>query len=230
MILSDQLPHQAMAEVFEVVQPIAQIGIGRAQHAGAGIGLDAFDRGFRGEARGHRLMQLVRPAVIVGEHPVGFKHIAVLAAVGDVAALQHAIEIGPQFGQRRIQPLDFLRQVLGNVIGDDDARLVQHDVAERDAVGQDRAGLVQGMPRRGLGARLRQRRQLAGSDHLRQHHRGGLQRLDLLLDIGALGAVLHHQDAECVAGTQDRHAEERVIDFFAGLRAGTRTPGGSARR
>ena len=218
VILPDQLPHQAMAEVFEVVQPIAQIGIGGAQHAGAGIGLDAFDRGFCGEAGGHRLVQLVRPAVIVGEHPVGFEHVAVFAAVGDVAALQHAVEIGAQFGQRRVQPLDFLRQVLGDVIGDDDARLVQHDMAERDAVGQDCAGLVQGMTRGGLGARLRQRRQLAGSDHLRQHHRGGLERLDLLLDIGALGAVLHHQHAERIAGAQDRHAEERVIDFFAGLR------------
>ena len=164
-------------------------------------------------------MQLVRPAVVVGEHAVGFQHLAVLAALGDVAALQHAVEIGAQLGQRRVQPLDFLRQVLGDVIGDDDARLVQHDMAERDAVGQDRAGLVQRVPRRGFGAGLRQRRQFAGGDHLRQHHGGGLQRLDLFLDIGALGAVLHHQHAERVAGAQDRHAEERMVDFFAGFRA-----------
>ena len=79
--------------------------------------------------------------------------------------------------------------------------------------------LCSGMPRRGLGAGLRQRRQFAGGDHLRQHHGGGLQRLDLFLDIGALGAVLHHQHAERVAGAQDRHAEERMVDFFAGFRA-----------
>ena len=92
-------------------------------------------------------------------------------------------------------------------------------MAERDAVGQDRAGLVQRMPRRRLGAGLRQRRQFARGDHLRQHHGGGLQRLDLFLDIGALGAVLHHQHAERIAGAQDRHAEEGMVDFFAGLRA-----------
>ena len=219
MIASHQLPHQAMAEILEVVQAVAQIRIGGAQHARAGVGLHAFDGGFRGEAGGDRFVQLVRPAVIVGEHAVGFQHVAVLAAFGDVAALQHAVEVGAQFRQRGVEPLDFLRQVLGDVIGDDDARLVQHDMAERDAVGQDRAGLVQRVPRRRLGAGLRQRRQFARGDHLRQHHGGGLQRLDLFLDIGALGAVLHHQHAERIAGAQDRHAEEGMVDFFAGLRA-----------
>ena len=150
VILADQLAHQAVAEILEVVQAVAQIGIGRAQHARAGVGLHAFDGGLRGQARGDRLMQLVRPALIVGEHAVGFEHVAMLAAVGDVAALQHAVEVGAQFRQRRIQPLDLLGQVLGDVIGDDDARLVQHDMAERDAVGQDRAGLLQRMPRRRL--------------------------------------------------------------------------------
>ena len=219
VILPDQLPHQPVAEILQVVQAVAQIGIGGAQHAGAGVGLHALDGGLRGQAGGDRLVQLVRPALVVGEHPVGFQHVAVLAALGDVAALQHAVEIGAQLGQRGVQPLDFLRQVLGDVVVDDDARLVQHDMAERDAVGQDRAGLVQRMPRRGLGAGLRQRGQFARGDHLRQHHRGGLQRLDLFLDIGALGAVLHHQHAERIAGAQDRHAEEGVVDFLAGLRA-----------
>ncbi len=128
-----------MAEVFEIVQAVAQIRIGRAQHARAGVGLHAFDGGFGGEAGGDRLVQLVRPALVVGEHAVGFEHLAMLAAVGDVAALQHAVEIGAQLGQRRVQLLDFLRQVLGDVVGDDDARLVQHDMAERDAVGEDRS-------------------------------------------------------------------------------------------
>ena len=218
VILPDQLAHQAMAEVFEVMQAVAQIRIGRAQHARAGVGLHALDGGFRGEAGADRLMQLVRPALVVGEHAVGFQHLAMLAAFGDVAALQHAVEIGAQLCQRRVELLDFLRQVFGDVILDDDARLMQHDMAERDAVGQHRAGLVQRMPRGGLGAGLRQCCQFARGDHLRQHHGGGLQRLDLFLDIGALGAVLHHQHAERVAGAQDRHAEEGVVDFFAGFR------------
>ncbi len=147
VILADQLPHQAVAEIFKIVQPVAQIGIGGTQHARTGIGLHAFDGGFRSEAGGDRFVQLVRPAVVIGEHAIGFKHIAVLAAVGDVAAFQHAVEVRAQLGQRGVQPFDFLRQVFGDVIGDDDARLVQHYMSERDTIGKDGAGLVQGMPR-----------------------------------------------------------------------------------
>jgi hypothetical protein len=33
-----------------------------------------------------------------------------------------------------------------------------------------------------------------------------------------VGAVLHHQNTERVAGAQDRDAEERVVDLLAGLR------------
>ncbi len=89
---------------------------------------------FRGEAGGDRFMQLVLPALIVGEHAVGFQHIAMLAAVGHVAAFQHAVEIGAQLQDRGVEPLDLLRQILGDVVGDDDARLVQHHMAERDAI------------------------------------------------------------------------------------------------
>ncbi len=208
-----------MAEIFEIVQAIAQIGIGRAQHARAGVGLHALHRGFRGEAGCDRLVQLVLPALVVGEHAIGFQHVAVFAAVGDVAAFQHAVEIGAQLQDRGVEPFDFLRQILGDVVGDDDARLMQHHMSERDAIRENGAGLVQRVPRGGLGAGLGDGRQFARRDHFREHHRGGLQRLDLFLDIGAVGAVLHHQHAEGVAGAQDRHAEERVVDFFAGFRA-----------
>ncbi len=77
---------------------------------------------------------------------------------------------------------------------------------------------MQRPPRGRLGAGKRQRRQLAGGDHLREHHCRRLQRFDFFLRIGAPGAVLHHQHAERVAGAQDRHAEERMVDFFAGFR------------
>ena len=91
-------------------------------------------------------------------------------------------------------------------------------MTERDAFAERLALEVKRPPRGRLGAGRRQRRQLAGGDHLREHHRRGLQRLDFLLRIGAPGAVLHHQHAERVAGAQDRHAEEGVVDFLAGFR------------
>ena len=218
MVVAHQLAHQPVAEILEVVQPLAQVRVGRAQHARAGVRLHALDGGLRGDAGRHRIRQPPRPAVVVGEHAIGFEHVAMLAAFGDVAALEHAVEVGAQLRQRRVEALQFLRHVLGDVVGDDDARLVQHDMAERDAVGEDRAFEMDRMPRGGFGAGFCERRELARGDHLRQHHGGGLQRLDFLFDIGAVRAVLHHQHAERVARAENRHAEERVIDFFAGLR------------
>ena len=102
---------------------------------------------------------------------------------------------------------------------DDDARLVQHDVAERRRRRRAAAPVrCSGRRDRGLGAGLGERLQLARGDHLGQHHGGGLQRLLFLLGIGAAGAVLHDQHAERVAGAQERHAEEGVVDLLAGLR------------
>ena len=228
VVLADELVHQPVGELVEVVQAFAQIGVGDAQHARAGVRLHALDRGFGGEAGHHRFLEPVLPAAVIGEHAVGFEHVAVLAAVGDLAALEQHVEVRPHGLDRGFEPLQLLRHVVGDEIGDDDARLVQHDVAERDAVVERDAGEVQRPAGGGLGAGLGDGRELARGDHLGEHHRGGLQRLLFLLGIGAPRPVLHHQHAERIAGAQDRHAEEGVVDLFAGLRAGRRRPGGSA--
>ncbi len=219
VVLAHQHPHQPVGEIVEIVQPVTQIGIGGAQHARARVRLNALDGGFSGEAGRHRLADAVQPALVVAEHAVGFEHVAMFAAVGDVAVLDHAVEIGAQGGDRGVEALEFARQVVGDDVGDDHARLVQHDMAERDAVRQRSALDVHGVARRRFGAGAGERGQLAGGDHLRQHHRGGLERLFFFLGIGPPRPVLHHQHAERIAGAQDRHAEERVVDLFAGLRA-----------
>ena len=74
-----------------------------------------------------------------------------------------------------------------------------------------------GRRKRDAGLDRGQRLQLARGEHLGQHHGGGLERLDLLLGIDPVGAVLDDQDAERVAGAQQRHAEEGVVDLLAGL-------------
>src|SRR3546814_2042081 len=60
-------------------------------------------------------------------------------------------------------------------------------------------------------------RSAVAGQHLRQHHGDGLQRLDLLLRVVALGAVLHHEDAEQAPAAHDRHAHQRLVDLLAGL-------------
>ena len=218
MIDTDQLAHQAVGEIVEIVQPLAQIGIGGAHHARAGVGLHALNAGLRGEARHHRLAQPVRPALVVREHAVGFQHVTVLAAVGNLAALQHQVEIVAQHADGFVEPLELLVDVVGDDVLHGDARLVEHHMAERDALRERGAGQMQPRPHRGLRARFGEGGQLAGRDHLGEHHGGGLQRLFLFLGVGAPRPVLHHQHAERVAGAQHRHAEERVVDLFAGFR------------
>ena len=218
VVAAGELAHQSVGEIVEIVQPLAQERIGLPQHAGAGIGLHALDRGLRGEAGHHRFLELVHPAAVIGEHAIGFENVAVFAAFDHIAVLEQFVEIGAQRLDRSLEMLQFLWDVVGDEIGDDDARLVQHDVPQCDAIAQGGTFDVDRAPRRRLGAGQRQSRQLARGDHLGQHHGGGLQRFDFFFRIGAPRPVLHHQHAERVAGTQHRHAEEGVIDFFAGLR------------
>jgi hypothetical protein len=60
-----QLAQQAVGEVVEIVHPLAQIGIGHAQHAGAHVALHLFDRGFGRQAVADRLFQPPHPAAVV---------------------------------------------------------------------------------------------------------------------------------------------------------------------
>ena len=217
MFLAGELAHQPIGEIVEIVQPFAQIGIGNAQHPRAGVGLHAFDRGLGGEAGSHRFVEPVLPAAVIGEHAIGFEHVPVLAAVGDLAAFEQDVEVRAHGLDRRLEALELLRDVVGDEIGDHHARLVQHDMTERDAVIERDAGQMQRPPGGWLQTGLGDGGKLARGDHLGQHHRGGLQRLLFLLGIGPARAVLHHQHAERIAGAQHRHAEEGVVDLLAGL-------------
>ncbi len=98
MILAHQHAHQPVGEIVEVVQAVAQIGIGGAQHARAGVGLYAFDAGLGREAGHHRLAHLMQPALVVTEHAIGFEHFAMLAAIGHLAMFEQAVEVGAECG------------------------------------------------------------------------------------------------------------------------------------
>ena len=188
------------------------------QHAGAHVALHLLDRRFGGEAVADGLFQPSHPAAIVGEHAVGFEHGTMLALEGDVASRQHVVDRQAQRAQRVVEPAHFGLAVLVEQIGDDDARLVQHDVAETTPSLNDRPLKVDRPAEVEFEPRPRQPRQIAGSDHFGDHHRRCFHRLDLVVAIVPLGAVLHDQHAERAAGPQHRHAEEGVVALFAGLR------------
>ena len=213
-----QLPQQPVGEVVEIAHPLAQIRVGHVQHAGAHVALHLLDRGFGREAVADGLFQPSHPAAIVGEHAVGFEHGTMLALEGDVASRQHVVDRQAQRAQRVVEPAHFGLAVLVEQIGDDDARLVQHDVAETHAL-VERQALEGHWPAEvEFKPWPRQPRQIAGSDHFGDHHRRCFQRLDLVVAIVPLGAILHDQHAERAAGPQHRHAEEGIVDLFTGLR------------
>ena len=84
--IAGQDAQQPVGEIVEIVQPIADVGIGRAQHAGARIVLHPLDRRLGREAVVDRLGQPVDPAAVVGEHAVGLEDLAV---IGDRLPCRH---------------------------------------------------------------------------------------------------------------------------------------------
>ena len=95
-----QHAQQPVGEIVEIAHPLAQIGIGHVHHARAHVALHLLDRRLGGQAVAHRLFQAAHPALVVGEHAVGFEHRAVLALEGDVAARQHVVDREAQRAER----------------------------------------------------------------------------------------------------------------------------------
>ena len=107
---AEQLAQQPVGEIVEIVQPLAQIGVGLAQHAGA---VSVCTRSTAASAvRPVRTAssQPVHPAAVVGEHAVGLEHLAMLAAVGDVAVLEHVVDRTRSVAIAVVEPLRSLRR------------------------------------------------------------------------------------------------------------------------
>ena len=182
--LAGELMQQPVGEIVEIVQPLAQIGLGLALQFGAGVVLHALDRGFGGQAASHRLAQPAQPAAVMREHAEGFQHLAMLARP-DVAACSISTSIEWRMASIAVSSRSISRfDVLGDELLDDDARLMQHDMAEADAIGDRRALAAPAAGRSAISsAGQRDRLQFARGDHLGEQHRRRLQRLDLLFGI-----------------------------------------------
>ena len=147
----------------------------------------------------------------------GYTPLHYAAARGDVAMIDQKIDRGAQAVNRLVQTLFFKVGIVGNKVRDHDARFVHHGMAEADAIGEGFSRQRHPATKGDIETRLCEGLQLTRGDHLRQHHGGGLQRLDLFFGIEPVCAVLDNHDAERVARPQDGNAEEGLIDFFARL-------------
>ena len=209
---------QAVGQFVEVAQPLVPVGVGLAQHARAGVVLHALDRRLGRHAALDRLVHATQPAAIVREHAIGFQHLAMLAGGRHLALLQHLVDGGLQLLDGGFQAAVLLLGVLGLELGDHDARLVQHHVAERQALRQRLAAHDMADRATELGAGVdagdRTRDQMLG-----QHHGGGLQHLDVLVGVFLVGLVLDGQHTQHIAVAQHRHGQEGMIDLLARLGA-----------
>ena len=203
--------------VGQIVKPVAQVGIGLPLQLGSRVILHALDRGFGCKAGAHRLPQTAQPAAVVRDHAERFQHVAMLARDAVVAAVDEVVDRGAHRADRRLQPLQLRLDIVGHDLGHGHARLVHDDMAEAEAVGDAETLQRQRPPAGDRSALRRHPLQLARGDHLGEQHRRRLKRLDLLFRVGAPRAVLHHQHADRRAPAQDRHAEEGLVDLFAGL-------------
>ena len=197
------------------MQALAQIGVVDLVHAGAGGRLFLFHGCFGREAAVDILFHAPHPAFGIGEHAVGFKHFE-LFPVAVPGAGQHLIDAHAQGFDRLVQPCKFAHRIVGDGVGNDDARLVQPDMALRGAF--LRAGAAKQNRLAVAGGHCRALAdECAQFGHFGQHHGDHLDGIDLFVRKQAGLLRLHDKHAQLFAEALDRHAHERAIGLFAGF-------------
>ena len=104
------------------------------------------------EACHHSLGQTACPTPIIGKHPKGFEHFAMLAAMRQITTFQHMIKRGAQRIQCGFKPLLFLCGIIGDQILHNHTRLMQHHMPETHAFRQSQSAQIERTPDRDVGA------------------------------------------------------------------------------
>ena len=141
-------------------------------------------------------------------------------AIAHFRAREQFIQGAFNASQGLTQALGLGLGVFGHQAADGHARLVQNRHADADTGIQAHALDPHGQ--HGIAVHRHQfiaLDQLARSDQFGDDHGHGFEGFDFLVRVMTHGAVLHEQHADHAAATDDGHAHQRVIDFFAGFRA-----------
>ena len=113
--LPGKLMQEPVGDVGKVVQPVPQIGVGLALKPGARVVLNTLDRGLRGQPRTHGLSQPTEPSAVMRDHPEGFEHVTMLAALAVVVPVDQFVHRSAHGADRRLKPL----QLRLDVVSDD---------------------------------------------------------------------------------------------------------------
>ena len=212
---------QAVGEILEIDQALAQIRIGSLHHAAFVVSSRTFCTA-ASAVRPLRIASAIRadPAAIGGEHAVGFENIAVLADA------EPAMRRRPVRRSLRASPRPHGVGVRARPSTSSATNWRISSLGSCSTAGPIASPGLSRMPSSrtgsiaaGLALRYFERvDEFAAGDKLGDDHRDRLQYLDLVLVIMAQRAVLHDQNAQHAAAAQDRHAHQRMIDLFAGFR------------
>ena len=207
---------QPVGQVLEVVHPLFQERIVDLLHARAGTLLDTLDCRFGGEATVDRRIDAPRPALVVGEHAVGLEYLLMLARNPELGLLRHVVDLLAHLAEGAVDAGALGLDVVGDGVLDDDPRLVEDGDPLRHTVDEPQAREAQ-WPRAAKAASAGTVDEPRCGDHLRQHHRHGLQRLDLDILVAARVGVLDGEDTDRAFKTNDRHSGEAVVALLARL-------------
>jgi|GEM_PF-6531742 len=197
---------QPVRKIVKITQPLPPVGIVLPQHPGTRGVLHPLDRRFRGKPLPHSRLEPTHPAAVVGEHAVGFEHLPMVAGLCQGLDPHHLVEARAQLVHGRLEPLQLDVNVLGEQLGDDDPRLVQHDVPERNAL-RNWLAVHDACERTAELCRSPSACHCSGHDVLRYDHSGREQHLDVLIGVLAPGSVLDGKHPEHRPAPQDRDRE-----------------------
>ena len=217
--VAGEQPQQPVRQVVEVVQPLAQVGVGGC--ATCACGWRTAPSPPRPRRRGRASIEAsmpADPALVVGEHAVGVQHVAVLARCGEMVGGEHLVYLRAQRLDRRRAAARVSRSG-SSLIGSETTICgsCEHDVPSATPSWPTRPRdeerpLVR--PRAGHRAGADEGAELG---HLGDDHGDHLEGVDLVVGVFPRLAVLHHQHAQHLAQPLDRHAEEAREDLLAGL-------------
>ena len=143
-----------------------------------------------------------------------------LAADAEIGLARHAVDLRAHLVERSVHAMALGLGVVGDGMFDGDARLMKDRNAGAHAV--DQLLTVQPLRRlvgrRGIGAR-RGIDKVGVGNEFGQHHRHGLQRLDLNLFVPARVGVLDAEHPDGTFAADDRDAGKAVEQLFAGFGA-----------
>jgi hypothetical protein len=124
---------EAISEIFEIEQPLAQIGVADLHHARARLITDLLYCRLGGQAAADRIGDARDPAAVLREHAVGLKYVAMLTGAEPAARSDKLVN---RIAHRRdpvAQALELSLDVLGDQLTDQQPGLVQNGRCDRQA-------------------------------------------------------------------------------------------------